>query len=232
MNTTTANLLAGSAIARKPEAETGTPTAPAGAQPVTEAAEPERKKIANREWVNDAGEVVDEEAATGVRYEFLGRTKDGITIAPDGANYSLKFSDLSPAALNMLAGFGAITLMGNVTNTWMGDKSDEKPARACDAIAERFALLQDGKWIDRSAAGVGAKVDKDVLAEAAIQVFLESGKITDAQVGDVKAKVRQKLEDDSKYGATLRQVPAIATKYATLVGRQSKTVDDVLGGLV
>ena len=195
------------------------------AGPVTEAAEPERKKIANRDWINDATEVVDEEAATGVRYEFLGRTKDGVTIPPDGKSYTMYFRDLSAPASAMLAGFGAVTLMGNVTNTWMGDKSDDKEASAADAIAARFALLNEGKWIDRTGAGVGARVDKDALAKAVVAVAAAANKALDETL------IRLKLEENVEFVKTCRGVPDIARKYAELVGRTVKTVDDVFAAL-
>lgn len=191
---------------------------------VTETAEPERKKIANRDWINDAGETVDEELATGVRYEFLGRTKEGIVLPPDGKSFTLYFRDLSPAAGAMLSGFGAVTLMGNVTNTWMGDKSDDREASAADAIAARFALLNSGKWIDRAGGGVGSRIDKDALAKAVVLVAMNAGKELD------EAAIRARLED-TDFVKTCRGVPAIANEYAAIVGRAVKTVDDVFAAL-
>lgn len=188
--------------------------------PLTEAAEPTRTKIANREWINDAGESVNEEDATGFSYEFLGRTKEGITIAADGEKFTRYLKDMSEAEKNMLALFGAVTLSGNVTNTWMGDKDADKPAKAKDAIAARFGDLFNGKWVDRTGA-VGARVDKDVLAEAIVQIAEAAGTPKD------KAAVREKLEND-EFAKSIRSVPAIAAKYSELMGRKSPSLDALL----
>jgi len=189
--------------------------------PLTEPTEPTRTKIANREWINDAGESVNEEDATGFSYEFLGRTKEGITIAADGEKFTRYLKDMSEAEKNMLALFGAVTLSGNVTNTWMGDKDADKPAKAKDAIAARFGDLFNGKWVDRTGA-VGARVDKDVLAEAICQIAEAAGDPKD------KAKVRAKLEDSDEFAKSIRSVPAIAAKYSELMGRKSPSLDALL----
>jgi hypothetical protein len=194
-----------------------------GSQPVEESADA-RKKIADRDWIDDSGNVVDEEVATGVRYTFLGRTKEGVTIPPDGKSYTLYMRDLKPEALNMLAGFGAITLMGNVTNTWMGDKGDTRAALAADAIAERIDLLNSGKWIDRTG-GVGARVDKDALAQAVVEVGAANGKTADLAV------VREKLEQSADFMKAVRSNAEINAAYARIVGRQTATVDDIFGNL-
>lgn len=196
-------------------------TEQASSGPITEASEPERKKIANRDWINDAKEEVAEELATGVRYEFLGRTKDGVTIPADGNSYTVFFRDLQPAALAMAAGFGLITLMGNVTNTWMGDKSPDKDAKASDAIAARIALLNEGKWIDRTREGVGARVDKDALAKAIVNVFTQKGKTVD------EAKIRAKLEESADFLKASRANPEVLREYAVIMGRNVTTVDEL-----
>lgn len=195
-------------------------------EPVTEADEPARKKIADRDWIDDSGKVVDEEAATGVRYTFLGRTKDGVTIPPDGQSYQLYFRDLTPACMNMLAGFGAITLMGNVTNTWMGDKSPDKDAKACDAIAARFALMNNPDkpvWADRSG-GVGARVDRDALAQAIVEVLTANGRTAELTA------VRERCNDD-EFVKSSRTNAEVAAAYARIVGRQTASLDDIFGGL-
>lgn len=188
--------------------------------PLTEASEPTRTKIANREWIDDEGKSVDEEEATGFSYEFLGRTKEGITIPADGEKFTRYLKDMSEAEKNMLALFGAVTLSGNVTNTWMGDKDADKPAKAKDAIAARFGDLYNGKWVDRTGA-VGARVDKDVLAEAIVQIAEAAGTPKD------KAAVREKLEND-EFAKSIRSVPAIAAKYSELMGRKSPSLDALL----
>lgn len=191
--------------------------------PVTEAEETARKKIADRDWIDDSGKPVSEEEATGVRYTFLGRTKEGITIPPDGKAFTQYWRDLTPEAQRMAGCFGLMTLMGNVTNTWMGDKSDTRPALAADAIQERIALLNEGKWIDRTG-GVGAKVDKDALAQAVVEVGAANGKTYDVAV------IRPKLDDEAFF-KMVRTNAEMNAAYARIVGRQTATVDDIFAGI-
>lgn len=190
--------------------------------------EPSRTKIADRLWIGaDRKEVDTPEEAAGVLYKFLGRTKDGITVPPDSQAFTRLFSEMSEAELKMLAGFGAHTLMGNVTNTWLGEKGD-KAATAHDAIKERFDLLYGGTWVDRTGTGVGARIDKDALAEAVCRVMVAKGTWTQADVdGGRKAAVRQKMEDDPQSVKASRQVPEIASEYAAIVGRATKSAEDV-----
>lgn len=210
--------LAHATIARKPDDESGAPG------PVEVADEPQRKKIANRDWINDAGEEVQPEEATAVRYEFLGKGD----VAGDGKAFTFKLANPGTAAA-MLAGFGALTLMGNLTNTWLAEKGD-KLATPYDAIAERFALLDSGKWIDRAAGGgVGAKVDRDALAEAITQVKEAAGFAAGDTRDEYKARARQKLEDDPAFLRQIRQKPEIANAYAAIVGKTAgKPLDDML----
>lgn len=184
-----------------------------------------RKKIADRDWLDSDGKPVGgdsgktEEDAVAARYTTLLGSGGSHTFTP-------KTDD---ASTRMLAIFGALTLMGNLANTWKTEKG-EKPDSPIEIIGERFALLEDGKWIDRSAGAVGTRIDKDVLAEAIVLVTEEAGKVPTkfADVGEFKAAVRQRLEDDAPYVRSVRQVAPINAKYAELVGRTTKSVDDVL----
>lgn len=189
--------------------------------PITEPAESSRTKIANRDWIDADGKPCDEENAVGVRYEFLGRTKDGITIPPDGKSFTQLWADLSPDAQRMYGCFGMVTLFGNVTNTWMGDKDDNKAPSAAEAIAERNALLNSGKWIDRTREGVGARVDKDALAQAWLTVMERAGKAVKSL-----ADYRKALESPDTVKA-VRSNAQIASEYAGLMGRATKTLDDL-----
>lgn len=182
----------------------------------------ERTKIANRLWLGADGKECPEETAVQVSYEFLGRTKSGVVIPGDGKAYSYQIP--GPGTRDgMLAGFGALTLMGNITNTWMGDKGD-KAATAYDAISDRFTLLESGVWIDRTAQ-VGARVDKPKLAEAIVNVAARKGQQKDL------AAILAKLEADAEFTKAVRANPEFAAEYATIMGRTVKSSDELLAGL-
>src|SRR5262245_7170232 len=194
--------------------------------PLTEAAEPTRTKIADRLWINDAGESVDEEHATGFSYEFHGRTKDGVTIPADGEKFTRFIRDMSEAEKNMLIIFGATTLSGNVTNTWMGDKDADKAPKACAAIAARFQDLYDGKWLDRVAGGVGSRTNLDALAEAMTQLATPE-QLKGRDHGQFKADARAKLESPD-FARKVRSIPEVAAKYATIIGKPAGSLETLL----
>jgi hypothetical protein len=180
-----------------------------------------KRKVANHELLNAAGEVTEsEEEATGIRYTLLAN------------NQSFDYqSGLEPGkAATMLAVFGAKTLATNETSAARNNSKGEASAdEQIDAVRERFALLNDGKWVDRTREGVGAKVDLDALAEAICRVLIAEGKSTQADVdGGYKAKVRAKLDDDKTYARKARSYGPVANEYANLVGRTTATVDDLL----
>lgn len=176
-----------------------------------------RKTVSKRDFLDSAGNSVDKmEEADGARYTLLG---DG------GKPFDYKFGE-NAAQDKMFAIFGFHTKVGNVANTVLNDKNEPgTPADAADNVTEFLALTSEGKWAERAPGGVGAKIDKDALAEAICQVSEAAGKTVD------KAAVRAKLEDNAVFVRTARQVPAIATKYAELTGKGTKTVDDLLQGL-
>ena len=187
--------------------------------------EVERTKIANRLWLGADGKESKEEAAVAVSYEFLGRAADPkkgkVEQQPDGKAFVHTISSPGTRA-GMIEGFGALTLMGNDTNTWMNEKGDRHPT-AFDAIADRWALLDTGIWIDRT--GVGARVDKPRLAEAIVNVAARKGKTLDS------AAILAKLEGDNEWAKAAKANPEFSAEYATLMGRTVKSVDDVLAGL-
>lgn len=182
--------------------------------PVEADAEATRKKIADRDWVNAAGEAVSEEEATAARYTFLG----------DGKSASFEpQTDHGPT--RMLAIFGALTLMGNLTNTWKTEKGD-KADSPVDVIAERFDLLATGKWIDRAVGAVGARVDKDALVAAYVEFAASRGQTKDPVV------VLEKITDNPKLVKDLRSIPEVLALYTARVGRgAAKSVDDVMASV-
>lgn len=178
-----------------------------------------RRKVAQHELLDATGAVTEnEEDAMGIRY----------TLLANNAAFTWKFGENSDAD-RMLAVFGAKTLATNETSQARNNsKGAASPDEQIAAVRDRFDLIQTGKWVDRTREGVGAKVDKDALAEAICRVMVASGKATQAEVdAGLKAEKRQRLEDDAAYLRTARQVPQVATEYAAIVGRATKTVDDL-----
>lgn len=185
-----------------------------------------RKKVAQHELLDSAGAVTEtEEAANGIRYTLLANNQ----------SFDWQYGK-SPDADRMLAIFGAKTLATNETSQARNNTKGEASAdEQIDAVRERFALLATGKWVDRTREGVGAKVDKDALAEAIVRVQIaagaknKAGEVVTQALADAghKAAVRAKLEDDANFVRTARQVPAVATEYSAIVGRATKSVDDL-----
>lgn len=185
---------------------------------------PVKQKVAEHALVNANGEVVeDEELATGISYKQVASGDTFVWQVPDAVPGS-------PAT--MLAIFGAKTLATNessqIRNNPKGGGSD---AEQMQAIRDRFGLIETGKWVDRTREGVGARVDKDKLAEAIVSVLVADGKVPDDQAPAFIAKVRAKLESDAGYLRTSRTVPGVNDAYARLMGRGGKTTDDLLASI-
>jgi hypothetical protein len=185
-----------------------------------EATEVTRKAVAKHFLLDSAGEVTEDETkATGIRYVQIST----------GTTFDYQVSD---AAKTMLSVFGAKTLATNeasqVRNNPKGAGGDSEQM---EAVRNRFALLDQGEWVDRTRTP-GAMVDKDALAEAVIMVMIEDGRITEEQATEGgKAKVRQKLDDDAAYVTTVRQHPRVTANYAKIKGRVVKTTDDLMSAL-
>jgi hypothetical protein len=179
-----------------------------------------KRAVAKHELLDEGGAVVEtEEVANGIRYTLLANSQ----------TFEYQYGK-NPAADKMLAIFGAKTLATNETSAARhNSKGANGPDEQIEAVRERFATLEGGKWVDRTRDGVGAKVDPDALAEAIIRVVEGEGKLPQGQTAETyKAVIRQKIEDDKAYARKARQMPKVATEYATLVGRSTATVDDLL----
>lgn len=209
-----------------PEAEQGaTPQpAPAGSPPtVSTDEEPAKRKVASHTLIDASGVKLPddqgEEQAWGIRYTLLANNQSFDYVYGKNAD-----------ADRMLACFGAKTLATNETSQARNNpKGEGSPDEQIAAVRDRFGLLATGVWVDRTRDGVGVKVDKDALAEALCRVFVASGKKTQAEIdGGYKATIRQKLDDDAGYARSARQNPAVSAEYSAIVGRQVKTVDDLM----
>jgi hypothetical protein len=178
-----------------------------------------KRAVAKHELLDTAGNVVDEEElATGIRYTLLAN------------NQSFDFqSGMEPGKREtMLAIFGAKTLATNETSALRNStKGGATPDEQIDAVRERFALLETGKWVDRTREGVGAKIDLDALANAICNVMVAEGKYTAEQVQTEKmAATRKKLDDDKAFARKARQHPPFAAEYAKIKGAATVTTDD------
>lgn len=177
------------------------------------------KKVAEHDLVDVKNGVVDsEEDADGIRYTLVANNK----------SFTWQWSEAEDQERRMLALFGAKTLATNERSQAFQKGADADGQ--LEAVVERFGIIRAGQWVDRTReGGVGRAIDKDALAEAIVRVLLASGKITQAQVGDVKATKRQQLEDDAAYVRKARQVPEVADEYIAIVGKPQvkATVDDL-----
>lgn len=179
--------------------------------------ESSRRKVSQRSYLDSQGADCDRiEEATGARYTLLD---------PNGNH---NFDEQFGAAGNwatMNAIFGFHTKIGNVANTVLNNKEEPgTPADAANAIKEFIAAAKDSKeptWAERST-GVGVRIDKEALAGAIVAVATAAGKAADY------AAIRQRLEEEPAYVRKARQVPAVASEYASRVGKVAVTVEDLL----
>lgn len=173
-----------------------------------------RKQVSKRAYLKaDGSEAERIEEATGARYTLLGE---------GGGDFDQQFGDAGKLE-TMCAIFGFHTKVGNVANTVLNDKDEPgSPKDAGDAIKEFLTSAAGGTWAERSG-GVAVRIDKEALAQSIVEVAGAAGKTADY------AKILQKLTEDPQYVRAARQVPAVATAYATRVGKPAKTVDDLLG---
>lgn len=172
-----------------------------------------KERVATHALLDASGAEVDDEAlATGIKY----------TLRTTGKSFQYQVPGITAgSAAAMLAVFGAKTL---ATNEASQVRQKDPSGDQIGAIEERFLLIEGGKWVDRTG-GVGAKVDLDKLAEAIVAVGAKAGKSADF------AKVRAKLEDDKAWRSAVRSNPEISAAYADLMGRATKTVDDIFANI-
>lgn len=191
----------------------------------TQAAEPTKRKVAQHDLIDANGAVVEtEEEAHGIKY----------TLQENGKSLTWNYGEATDGEKRMLAIFGAKTLATNETSQVRnkmvdGIKCGGDADEQFQAVQERFAMLRTEQWMDRAReAGVGARIDRDALAEAICQVLVSEGKATDDQVASgLKAEKRERLESDPSYLRKVRTVPQVASAYAKLVGKETMTVDDI-----
>ena len=183
---------------------------------------PKKKRVAvaEHEFIDATGNAVDDgESAQGYRYTLLANSD----------TFDWYWSMANEDERRMLAIFGAKTLATNETSQARNNpKGSGSATEQMEALRERFTMVRNGQWVDRSREGAVTKIDKDALAKAICQVLVAKGKATQAEIdAGIKATKRQQLEDDATYLRKSRQVPEVAIAYAAIVGRQVATVDDL-----
>lgn len=181
---------------------------------------PKRDQRAKHELLDANGatsEDLDEEQAHGIRY----------TLLANGKVFDYSYGK-SGDADRMLALFGAKTLCTNETSAARNNsKGEASPDEQMAAVEERFALLAQGIWVDRTREG-GAKTDPDALVEAVCQVLVAEGKLDPAKVDEYKIDRRAKLDADKSLATKWRSYGPVATAYNALVGRATATVADLM----
>lgn len=215
-------LLAGVAL-RQAENETG-------AEPAAETAA-KRKSVSKRDFIDAAGAVVDKiEEATGSRYVLLDPSVAG------GHVFDYQCGEAGKL-VTMAAIFGLQTKIGNVANTVLNDKDEPgTPADAAAAIKEWLTQVEGGTWAERTTGGPGARVDKAALAGAIVAVAIAAGKVPAEKEGEMFATISKRLEEGwternltgAQYIRQVRQVPDVASEYATRVGKQARAIDDMI----
>lgn len=185
-----------------------------------------RKQVSKRAFLmTDGSEAERIEEAAGGRYTLLGTTGGE-------KHFDVQLGNPGQFA-TMCAIFGFHTKVGNVANTVLNDKDEPgTPDDAATAIAEFIQSAQAGTWAERATGGVGAKIDKQALAGAIVEVAATRGKTVELgtvlqwleegrpAMGDRPAMTAQ------AYTRASRQVPEVAAAYANRVGKAIKTIDD------
>lgn len=178
-----------------------------------------RLKVAEHEFIDAQGNAVDDgESAQGYRY----------TLLANGDTFDWYWTMANDDEKRMLAIFGAKTLATNETSQARNNpKSAGSAAEQMEALRERFTMLRNGQWVDRTREPGVAKVDKQALAKAIIQVLIDKGKITEGDRDATFATKFQQLEEDATYMRKARLVPEVSSAYAAIVGKQAVSVDDL-----
>jgi hypothetical protein len=184
-------------------------------------AEDKKRAVAKHALLAADGAVVEDfEDAHGIRYTDLA----------SGLPYD--FIPKNPNAIRMLAMFGARTLATNEASQVR--QKDGSSQDQIDAIAARFAGMEnDNVWVDRTREA-GPRWDIPTLAKAAVNVSVTDGHIpaTDAQLmADAEAQFIDLMNADKANVAHIRAVEGVEAEYKRLQGKVQKTSADLLGML-
>lgn len=119
-----------------------------------------REAVADRLWIDQAGQEVDSaDLATGFRY----------VDRPTGKAFEWQSGAAPGTALTMLAIFGGLTKAGNIRSTLVNGPKGDPNADVIQGIEDWFAELDNGVWsADR--VGGGMRVNPEALARAIAEV--------------------------------------------------------------
>jgi hypothetical protein len=183
---------------------------------------PQRKdKISRseRNWIDATGAAIEDDAEIG------GNVK-GFSYHLKAVNKTFtKMFDLAknPNEVLMLAAFGGMTLAGNVAN-------GKTPEQGFADIEARFALIENGTWVERVGVG-GPRYVPEVLARAISTV--KHG--DESQAGIYLAKMGTKVkvrngsgqETEMDYGAFAKTNTKVGAAYDKLMGKAQATLDAI-----
>lgn len=176
-------------------------------------ADKKRKTVSKRGLLTaNGGEADGMDDAAGGTYELIGEGGKVFTYRfGENADWDRRF-----------AIFGFHTKVGNVANTVLNDK--DEPGTVADAAESITDWLAGNVWAEkREGGGGGARIDKDALAAAVVEVAASKGQTKDI------TDVREKLEDNPGLVRKLRANDEIAAAYAKRVGKAPVKTEDVLG---
>lgn len=167
--------------------------------------ESSRTSRATREFIDEAGNKVEDKMdAKGARY----------TLKSNGKKVELMFG-ANPATF-ALAAMGFVTKIGNVVNTVVNGPDQGSDDDAYDAATEWLDQLNGGVWREK-VEGVGvARIDKDALARAIVEVKPQD-----------HAKVRERLETDAAFVRKVRQHTKVRELYEQYVGKPAVSDEDL-----
>lgn len=171
----------------------------------TSTTESSRTARAIREFIDADGQKVEDKMdAKGARY----------TLRSNGRKIELMFGP--NAATYALAAMGFVTKIGNVVNTVVNGADPGTDDDAADAAEEWLAQLNAGIWREKVEGAGVARIDKDALAQAIVEVSPQ-----DYQ------KVRDRLETDAAYVRKTRQHTKVRELYEAKVGKSAVTDEDL-----
>jgi hypothetical protein len=176
-----------------------------------------REQLANHGLLDSAGTATDDmEKAASATYSL---------IALPGESFTYTYGK-SPEGDRMLALFGAKTLATNESSQArqkLGKAGTESDQMAW--VRERFELIANGTWVDKSREGVSRAWDKDILAGILVESAQAQGKTLDPVV------IRARLDSDEALYKGCQQVPEYATEYRKRTNKVVKSVADIMGSL-